>query len=841
MRVKREWDLRDYLVVILGLLGTLFFILLFWLDLNQAFARFSDEPVGSITGKYRVAQRRFADQGLWSRLQEGSPIYNGDFIRTAAESEATIQFLDGVRLDIGENCLVQIFATDASPRIHLTQGSMSVDASASTKDVALMMGARDQGVRIAGGAVLDARLSENENFNLRLSEGHADFDRNGTIRSLTSGEVLSIDALGAILVEARTVMVSPRPGLRLFLRDGPGGASVPVDFVWKGVLYAPGERTRLEIAADRNFKRIAHTRNGGTDGETRISLAPGVWFWRAYPVSAEGTATEATVANAAIGRVTVNTAPVFRGLNPQEGDRYRYRNRPPDIRYQWTSSAEVAHYVVEVADNPRFENPVIQTTVRGGSGETGSLTDSSLGQGRWYWRVRPILGSEYQDTLAPSAPLSFTITQGGELPAPTLVSPPAGFPINTLKTAEVNFSWQNEAEAVSYTLLVSASPDLQNPVITRRVEVNYYRHSGLPEGRYYWGVYQSAADGTVSAISPSRSFTLMAGELGALFPPDNYTMPQGPLPEFTWKTDLPYPLRFQVSDTPWFTRLRVDRSVAGGSFRPPALEAGQWYWRISAQTEGGNVQTEARSFQVVPDLAPPPITDLPGEGGPGQTRRVLVNRGVPTAFTWQSVPGADYYTFNLYAGNSPRGNPVYSASTVPGTRLEASLEQFPEGRYTWTVTAAAEETLRSARRTGTAGSARFELRKAPVPLLPEPAQRRPANGYVLGPDQLKVSRRITFTWNVVPGANRYTFTLYRETGNNRTLIRRQESAPQTSYTLDDAGILENGRFVWQVEALRIADDGYLEQRGTPGENRFTLNVPVPERYTPPEPGILYGE
>ncbi|GHV78635.1 hypothetical protein AGMMS49944_04260 [Spirochaetia bacterium] len=705
-----------------------------------------------------------------------------------------------------------------------------------------MLDAQRQSISVTGKTVLDVRFGLNEVYNLRISEGQVDFDHDGITRSLAAGEALSIDVEGNAVEEARTVMISPRPGLRLLSRDGPAGPFAPVDFIWKGFSYAEGERTRLEIAADRNFKRIVHTRNGGADGEARIDLTPGVWFWRAYPVHVLGTGTEAAMANTAMGRVTVNAAAVPRGLSPQEGDRYHYRSRPPDIRYRWTSSAEIEFYVVEAADNPGFANPVLQTTVRGGGGETDSLTDSSLGQGRWYWRVRPILGDEYQGSLAPSSPHSFTITQGDGLPAPTLVSPPAGFLINALKTADVNFSWQNEAEAVSYTLLVSASPGLQDPVITRQLGVNYYRQSELPgEGRYYWGVYQRAADGTVSAVSPSRSFTVMAGELRAIFPPDNYTLPQGPLPEFTWRTDLPYPLRFQVSDTPAFTRLRVDQNAAGGAFRPPSLEAGQWYWRISAQTGDGNTQTEVRSFRVAPALTPPLITGPQGEGGPGQTRRVLVNRGVPTVFTWQSVPGADYYTVNLYAGNNPAGNPVYRASPVEGTRLEASLVQFPEGRYTWTVAAAANETARSARQSGPAGSARFELRKAPVPLLREPAQRRPVNEYVLGPDQLRTSRRITFTWNAVPGANRYNFALYRETRNGRALIWRRESAPQTSYVLDDAGILENGRFVWQVEALRIAEDGYLEQRGTVGENRFTLNVPVPERYTPPEPGIFYGE
>jgi energy-coupling factor transporter transmembrane protein EcfT len=43
-KAKRKWDWRDYLVVILCLAGALFFVRLFWLDLNRAFARLSQAP-----------------------------------------------------------------------------------------------------------------------------------------------------------------------------------------------------------------------------------------------------------------------------------------------------------------------------------------------------------------------------------------------------------------------------------------------------------------------------------------------------------------------------------------------------------------------------------------------------------------------------------------------------------------------------------------------------------------------------------------------------------------------------------------------------------------------------
>jgi hypothetical protein len=99
---------------------------------------------------------------------------------------------------------------------------------------------------------------------------------------------------------------------------------------------------------------------------------------------------------------------------------------------------------------------------------------------------------------------------------------------------------------------------------------------------------------------------------------------------------------------------------------------------------------------------------------------------------------------------------------------------------------------------------------------------------------------VTFAWDAVPGANTYDLALYQEEGGERQLIRRWESSAQTSQTIE-LGLLGNGSFIWQVEARRLAADGSIEQRGTPGENHFTLDLPALPRKTAKNPGTVYGQ
>lgn len=101
----RTSDLAAILICIAGFSTSIFF---FSRSLNQSLKKSSADEIATITFKYRSAQRRLADRVVWDRLQNNSPVYNGDIIRTADLSEATIYFVDGNRMDLHENTLVQI-------------------------------------------------------------------------------------------------------------------------------------------------------------------------------------------------------------------------------------------------------------------------------------------------------------------------------------------------------------------------------------------------------------------------------------------------------------------------------------------------------------------------------------------------------------------------------------------------------------------------------------------------------------------------------------------------------------------------------------------------------------
>jgi hypothetical protein len=119
--------------------------------------------------------------------------------------------------------------------------------------------------------------------------------------------------------------------------------------------------------------------------------------------------------------------------------------------------------------------------------------------------------------------------------------------------------------------------------------------------------------------------------------------------------------------------------------------------------------------------------------------------------------------------------------------------------------------------------------------LAAPGNLRPAPGYVLTEEIIIRDRRITFSWDAVPGAAEYTFTLFHVTGGSNTETLRQ-TVRQASYTLADLALLDAGSFVWRVEAANVDTGG----KSAAAESRFTVDISEVGDTQGQETGVLFG-
>jgi hypothetical protein len=124
---------------------------------------------------------------------------------------------------------------------------------------------------------------------------------------------------------------------------------------------------------------------------------------------------------------------------------------------------------------------------------------------------------------------------------------------------------------------------------------------------------------------------------------------------------------------------------------------------------------------------------------------------------------------------------------------------------------------------------------APLPLLPAPGNMSPAAGFIIDVAVVRGNRSIAFTWNAVAGADAYVFTLYRESVNDTPVFNI--STAETSYTINDISALDNGNFIWHVEAVNLSG---TPRRGRSAESRFAVDIPPPAKPVLGVSGTIYG-
>jgi len=878
-RQKTKSVIMDIFIVLFCLGGAAASLYLFQRDLFATMRSFVNTPAGTVSVKYNTVQRRFKDRTIWDRLNNESPVYNGDLIRVARLSGALIT-IDNNSIELGENTLIRIQKEGESANIDFFSGEVNISSAQDSGTITLSIG--DKVVQAESGTVFSASSGE-EGIVLRVTEGSAQITSSGQTALAPAGTVIAQDVLGNEKVIPAASVIQPRPNARyLKTQELPFN----LNFEWTRINMQRNDPVRLEIAEDRNFSRVRHVLDN-LDSSAVAAVGAGLWNWRLMY--------ESTVL--ASGRVTVTEASSPSLFNAVISG--------PDAQLRWVEVEEASGYIVQLSKVTDFTSPAISAQVQG-----TAFVMPDIDIGTWYWRVRPVFSSAYEGASDFSPVSSFQVDIK-ELPSLSLIRPVNESNIDIDEAGEgIYFSWSHSRDAASYTIQVSSQGDPDGSIINRTVSNNYFlcgkNEASLVPGHYYWSVFYTDARGNISPVSQKRSFLITQKDVvqRLIYPPDSFKIESENISalRFSWETNLLSDRRFQVSAREDFSSLTVDAPAGENNYQGLTLPAGEWYWRVSARrtsmsqafatlprrlTLTSPVLPEAAAQPVAADApqtvagTPSLATDVPPVAAAAQPEAAAAQQAAaeapsaaaeaapptreaaraetqttplrlrlvspssgssitgltalrqPTIFRWECDEEIAGSRFILSRSENPAQGRAEVEILNPGRSV--TVNSLGEGLWYWTVIAQSRDG-----RPITAASA-GQLLVQPIPLLPSPENRQPASGYSIGEQILRQQRNIVFRWDAVNGANSYILTIFRETPSGRTQIFKTDALRQISFTFDSFSLFDyTGTYVWQVEALYYTSQGIVEQHGRPGENTFTLNVPRPGRVETRDAGILYG-
>ena len=519
--VSRGFRVLDFFVLIICLSGIFFFIYLFRNDLFKTINLQNIQSVGTVVSRSNVVQRRVSDRILWDRLVKESSIYLGDIIRVAELSSAVLE-LEGQQINLNENTLIRIQRSPdgESLLIELTEGSISISTSDEGGNIQLnLMG---QVVETTSGSVLNLS-ADNGGVQIQVNEGAAVITgRDGESRAMSTGSMIAIDAEGTEKHEPAVVVMSPRSSAR-FLNNSK--QPLPVSFQWSRINLEQDDRLRLEISEDSNFERINHSLNGLVDS-SHPSLDAGIWYWRIL-------LNEDALSS---GRFTVVQASAPDLVSPINDSSILYQKDSPSVSFQWSEVSEASHYYLEVSLLSDFLNSHITQET-----SATSYNASAMGQGTWYWRVKPVFSSGFDGETSFSEISRFRVEQSVlkteeeiVLPAPPpsplelrLLSPDDGASITGLTAlrSPTTFRWDSDRDAASSRFVLSQNSEpLSQPAIEINNPGRTLQVNRIDTGTWYWTVEATSVEGLVSSLPPQRIQVLSIPRLPA---PVNLRPPSG--------------------------------------------------------------------------------------------------------------------------------------------------------------------------------------------------------------------------------------------------------------------------------------------------------------------------
>jgi len=379
----------DFLVILLCLSGAVYSVNLFWNDLFQTLNDKNKKPIGSVSIKRNIVQRRMSDRVIWDRLIRESPVYSNDMIRVGGNSEADLH-IGGNNISVYENTLLRLRYNEETGefQIELTSGSIGLVTDSKGNEVALNIMGRQ--VKAKPGTALNASAGDN-GAALQVSEGSAVIAEEDQNREVGAGDAVSMDNDGLVQSAPSVFVIQPKPNA-LYRKST--SEPLNVSFSWNRINLKPNETLRLEIAEDQYFTRSVSALNELNDS-ARAALSTGLWNWRlTYNGGANSGANSAVLAS---GRFTVMDVKGLELLSPAKNRQFFYEIELPKLYFQWSQIDDVSHYIAEVDVTPEFRNPIIKRQT-----SATSFSDSSLGEGVWYWRVTPVPASAPAPTPVPA-------------------------------------------------------------------------------------------------------------------------------------------------------------------------------------------------------------------------------------------------------------------------------------------------------------------------------------------------------------------------------------------------------------------------------------------------------
>jgi hypothetical protein len=660
---------KDILFIGTCLLVIVLASVLLYADLNRDLDRSVTEQIGSITFKKRLAERKFTSQVLWGRIENNSPIYNYDTIRTDDESLAIIYLNDGTEIELNSNTLIVLSMKEKLLDIKLEGGVLSAEKSSkggtATADSAVRISSGGSNIEMTEGGMTVAKdLSEGVNVN--VSAGSVSVSSSGKDTLLGANQSASINSEGAKL--SQTAYTAEAPGASsVFLTSED---KLSVNFRWSGG-SASGMKS-VVISKDPFLKKSSVEFKSQSGNALTASILPGTYFWKV-----KGSDGDSSVLNFTI----IQDSPA-RQISPGSGEKFQYAGNLPMINFRWGTTPYSGSYIVEVFSDERL-------TVKAGSfaGRGSSIASNTLKEGRYFWRIKNVYGRNIDAGEIVSPVRYFDIVKIDTVLPPVLTGGKTGTLVSgfALQQGRETLKWTPSPGADQYEVEISADSEFKNIISSRKTKFNYsIPPAGLKSGKYFWRVSSIAGEKKSAPSEESVFIVDFSLKIENVTPPNGTTISSEKKNlNFVWNDfNKGNNYLLEISGKEDFSDTVINRKIFSSRLDLPMPDPGKYFWRVHLLGSSGEKITSgsAWSFNVFKINAPPEIIS------PVQNSAVDLLKVKEIVLKWKGDKDSTHYQLLVYNNTSGIKNTVYSGIVKKPEYSISALSGMRETDYFWEIT-----------------------------------------------------------------------------------------------------------------------------------------------------------
>ncbi len=543
---------------------------------------------------------------------------------------------------------------------------------------------------------------------------------------------------------------------------------------WKDVRDAKGYI--LKIASDADMTNVLYTKDLTVSEYTPVAgelTEANVYYWNiiAYDdnVTSESSETWTFRTEDIVPTDLVAPANNMIDLNLDRANKF------PLVTFDWENVNGATSYMIEIATDEVFTDPVIAESV---NNSEFSTTIPLLEGTKYFWRVYATNGSYISRW---SETWNFTT----EPVCPAILTYPTnemkGIALDgTNKDMNDNFNWEDVTGATSYVIEVATDTEFTHKLVTDEVANSEYDATvAMTEATtYFWRVYAKKGE-VMSRPSYVWSFETESIVPAILTAPANNSEWAEYLTTFDWE-DVTNAVSYnlEVSTVEDFSNtLKVDENVMASEYTVPLAnaleESTKYFWRVQAVKGDGSKSRWSYVWNTTVEPIIPPTLSAPANEAVDVVLR-------PT-FDWDDIEGATSYKIQVSEDMDFATTEVEFFSTISEFTLSADLGLATT--YFWRVYAT--DGINDSRWSKVS---KFETKPIVAPVLYAPADME-AN-VVLTP---------TFDWGVVSNAISYNLEVSAD-ANFATTVIDVDLIGLSQYT-PVAGILNSDMtYYWRVSA-----------------------------------------